>query len=80
MIEPTDFLKMTVSLLAIVEPVGIVPFFLAVTQGWPRHRSLAAARTTALTVLIVLLMTLLLGEALLGVFGITLASFAVGGG
>lgn len=80
MIEPTDFLKMTVSLLAIVEPFGIVPFFLAVTQGWPRQRCLAAARTTSLTVLIVLVMTVLAGEMLLGVFGISLASFAVGGG
>ncbi|MEF3193605.1 MAG: NAAT family transporter [Halothiobacillaceae bacterium] len=80
MIEPADFLKMTVSLLAIVEPFGIIPFFLAVTSGWPRARTLAAARTTALTVLIVLVMTVLFGEMLLGVFGISLASFAVGGG
>jgi len=32
-IELTDVLKMTVSLLAIVEPFGIVPFFLAVTRA-----------------------------------------------
>ncbi len=80
MIEPSDFLKMTVSLFAIVEPIGIVPFFLAVTRRWPRARRLAAARTTALTVLIVLVMSVLIGEALLGLLGISLASFAVGGG
>ncbi|MEW6444432.1 MAG: MarC family protein [Pseudomonadota bacterium] len=80
MIEPTDFLKMTVSLFAIVEPVGIVPFFLAITHGWSRERSLRAARTTSMTVLAVLMISLLAGEAMLGVFGISLPSFAVGGG
>ncbi|TQV64153.1 MAG: NAAT family transporter [Halothiobacillaceae bacterium] len=79
-IELTDVLKMTVSLLAIVEPFGIVPFFLAVTQGWPRPRALAAARTTAFTVLTVLVVSVFAGEAMLGVFGISLASFSVGGG
>jgi multiple antibiotic resistance protein len=79
-IEPTDFLKMTVSLLAIVEPFGIVPFFMAITQGWARPRALAAARTAALTVLIVLVLAVLIGEMLLSLLGISLASFAVGGG
>jgi len=79
-IEPTDFLKMTVSLFAIVEPVGIVPFFLAVTQGWTRQRSLKAARTAAFTVLAVLMVSLFAGEGMLGIFGISLASFSVGGG
>lgn len=80
MIEATDFLKMTVSLLAIVEPFGIVPFFIAMTQGWTRARLLAAARTAALTVLIVLILAVLIGETLLSLLGISLASFAVGGG
>lgn len=71
---------MTVSLFAIVEPIGIVPFFLSVTHGWTRERTHAAARAAALTVLVVLLASMLLGEGLLSIFGISLASFAVGGG
>lgn len=80
MIQVNDFMKMTVSLLAIVEPIGIVPFFLSVTHGWPRARANGAARAAALTVLIVLLLSTFLGEALLSTFGISLASFSVGGG
>ncbi len=80
MIQVHEFLKMTVSLFAIVEPIGIVPFFLSVTHGWSRSRTHAAARAAALTVLLVLLISMLLGEGLLSVFGISLASFAVGGG
>jgi multiple antibiotic resistance protein len=80
MIQVNEFLKMTVSLFAIVEPIGIVPFFLSVTHGWTHERTHAAARAAALTVLVVLLVSLLLGEGLLSVFGISLASFAVGGG
>lgn len=80
MIQMSDFLKMTVSLFAIVEPVGIVPFFLSVTNGWMRERARKAARAAALTVLVVLLASMLLGEGLLSVFGISLASFSVGGG
>ncbi|OYY73346.1 MAG: hypothetical protein B7Y40_09680 [Gammaproteobacteria bacterium 28-57-27] len=80
MIQASDFMKMTVSLFAIVEPVGIVPFFLSVTNGWTRERARMAARAAALTVLVVLLVSMLLGEGLLSVFGISLASFSVGGG
>ena len=80
MIQVNEFLKMTVSLFAIVEPIGIVPFFLSVTHGWTHERTHAAARAAALTVLVVLMVSLLLGEGLLSVFGISLASFAVGGG
>ncbi len=80
MIQVNEFLKMTVSLFAIVEPIGIVPFFLSVTHGWTRERTHAAARAAALTVLVVLLASMLLGEGLLSIFGISLASFAVGGG
>ncbi|MEW6467150.1 MAG: MarC family protein [Pseudomonadota bacterium] len=80
MIELSDFLKMTVSLYVIVEPIGIVPLFLAVTRGWPRRRSLVTAATAALTMFVVLVLTVLAGERILGVFGISLASFAVGGG
>lgn len=80
MIQASDFMKMSVSLFAIVEPVGIVPFFLSVTNGWTRERARMAARAAALTVLVVLLVSMLLGEGLLSVFGISLASFSVGGG
>jgi len=80
MIEVSEFLKMTVSLFAIVEPIGIVPFFLSVTHGWPRERVHAAARAAAVTVFLVLLVSMLLGEGFLSIFGISLASFAVGGG
>ena len=80
MIQASDFMKMTVSLFAIVEPVGIVPFFLSVTNGWTRERARMAARAAALTVLVVLLVSMLLGEGLLSMFGISLASFSVGGG
>ncbi len=80
MIQVSELLKMTVSLFAIVEPVGIVPFFLSVTNGWTRERARMAARAAALTVLVVLLASMALGEGLLKVFGISLASFSVGGG
>lgn len=76
----TELGKATISLFAIVDPIGAIPMFMAATQGWSALRRSSAARIAALTVLGVLGVTVFLGEAILGLFGISLASFSVGGG
>lgn len=72
--------KSAFALFAIVDPVGVIPIFLLATRGYTAAQSRTAARVAALTVLGVLTLFTLIGEALLAFFGIRLAAFSVAGG
>ena len=75
-----ELIKATLALFAIVDPVGVIPIFLLATRGYTRTQSHSAARIAALTVLGVLTLFTFLGQPMLAVFGIRLASFSVAGG
>lgn len=78
--EWAEYAKFFAGLLAIVNPIGAIPVFIGLTDGQSRlqrHRTALLASTAVGAVLLVALFT---GEAILGFFGITIASFRVGGG
>lgn len=73
-------LKPLVTLLAIVNPLAIVPFFIHYTQGFSvrqRRRTVLIASVSAFAVIAA---SALFGLQILGFFSISLASFQVGGG
>jgi len=74
-----DF-KPLVTLIAIVNPLAIVPFFMHYTQGFSRTQSRETIRVASFSVLCVISICAIFGLAVLGFFGISLASFQVGGG
>jgi len=78
--DSAEFLKSFVAILAIVNPIGIVPIFLALTQGDSIAERRKTARLTALSVGLILVIAAFAGEAVLSFFGIGLPSFRVGGG
>ncbi len=78
--EFSVFLTSFVALLAIVNPIGIVPIFLTLTSGDSENDRRHTAHLSALSVGIILLLAAFAGEAILGFFGIGLPSFRVGGG
>ncbi len=69
-----------VSVFAIVDPVGALPFFVSLTEGFEEgDRKVVIERAT--TVLgVVLLLFALLGRFLFSVFGFTLGAFEIAGG
>lgn len=75
-----DLLRAIVGIFVIVDPVGSVGIFLAVTQGFAAEKTAKAARFAGLTVAAVLIVSALMGQAILDLFGIRLASFSVAGG
>jgi MarC family membrane protein len=75
-----ELTKLTIALLAIVDPFGTVPLFLGALDGAPVEARVRAARAAAVTVFIVLAVSALAGDAVLGLFGISIAAFMVGGG
>jgi multiple antibiotic resistance protein len=74
------YLKILVALLVIVNPLGIIPVFVAMTADHTDRERKAIARIAAQTVGVVLLISALLGERILEVFGISIPSFKVAGG
>jgi multiple antibiotic resistance protein len=74
-----DF-KPLVTLLAIVNPLAIVPFFIHYTQGFSRQQRQRTVWVAAFSTFAVIATCALIGLQILGFFGISLASFQVGGG
>ena len=74
-----DF-KPLVALLAIVNPLAIVPFFIHYTQGFSENQRKDTVRTAALSAFCVIAVCAVLGLQILEFFSISLPSFQVGGG
>lgn len=74
-----DF-KPLVTLLAIVNPLAIVPFFIHYTQDFSREQRQRTIWIASFSCFVVIAASALLGLQVLDFFGISLASFQVGGG
>jgi multiple antibiotic resistance protein len=74
-----DF-KPLITLLAIVNPLAIVPFFIHYTQGFSDEQRRRTILVAAFAAFVVIAVSALLGLEILDFFGISLASFQVGGG
>ena len=74
-----DF-KPLITLLAIVNPLAIVPFFIHYTQGFTAAQRKRTIGIASLSVFIVIAVCAIVGLDVLDFFNISLASFQVGGG
>ena len=74
-----DF-KPLITLLAIVNPLAIVPFFIHYTQDFTPDQRRRTIWISSFSAFAVIAISALLGLQLLAFFGISLASFQVGGG
>ena len=74
-----DF-KPLVTLLAIVNPLAIVPFFIHYTQGFSDEQRRRTVMVASFSAFVVIATSALLGLQILEFFSISLASFQVGGG
>lgn len=75
-----DLLKPLIALLAIVNPIGVVPFFIHFTQNLTPEQRRRTIRVSSLTAFIVIALSAVAGLKIIEFFGISLASFQVGGG
>jgi multiple antibiotic resistance protein len=80
MIEWTGYIKIFTTLLAIVNPLAAIPIFISLTESSTESERKHIARTASIAVLVVLVVATLLGKPLLNFFGVSIASFKVGGG
>jgi multiple antibiotic resistance protein len=75
-----DIYKPLIALLAIVNPIGVIPFFIHFTQGFTREQRQRTIRVAAFSAFVVIAVSALAGLKIIEFFGISLASFQVGGG
>ena len=80
MIEWTFIIKTTIALIAIVDPIGCLPLFLSLTGQHKKINKKNIVKMTAITVFIILVTSLFLGDKILNMFGITMPSFQICGG
>jgi len=78
--DPIFSFKPLITLLAVVNPLACVPFFIHYTQGFTREQRRRTIGVSAFTAFAVISISALLGLQILAFFGISLASFQVGGG
>ena len=79
LLSAAAYIKIFVAMIVIVNPLGIMPVFVAMTADTAEWERKKIARIASISVMIVLLVSALLGERLLDMFGISIASFKVGG-
>ncbi|MDB5818175.1 MAG: hypothetical protein JWQ11_1815 [Rhizobacter sp.] len=75
-----DLVKALIALLAIVNPIGAVPFFIHFTSGFNDEQRRRTARVSAFSAFVVIAVSAIAGLRIIEFFGISLASFQVGGG
>ena len=75
-----DAFKIFIALIALVNPLGVLPMFISLTQDFTPAQKQRAIRTAAFTVVAVISTCALLGEQIIKFFGISTASLQVAGG
>ena len=75
-----DAWKSLLTLLAVLNPVGVIPFFIHFTAKLTPAQRRRTVWLSTLTVLLVIATSALAGLQILRFFGISIASFQVGGG
>lgn len=76
----SDIIKFSITLISIINPLGAIPVFLGFTKYHKNLNIKNVTNTCAIAVSITILVSLVLGQSLLNFFGISVASFTIGGG
>jgi multiple antibiotic resistance protein len=75
-----DLFKPLIALLAIVNPIGVIPFFIAFTQSLSREQRKHTISVASFSAFVVIAVSAVAGLKIIEFFGISIASFQVGGG
>jgi multiple antibiotic resistance protein len=76
----SEFLKVFIALLVIINPPAVIPVYLSLTEGMSPAIHKRIVKLSSTGVLCVLTVSALAGEIILKIFGISLDSFQMGGG
>lgn len=74
------YLQFFIGLIALVNPIGVVPVFYSMTFGFSREERNRTSLITCVSVVIILLVSLYFGNVILNSFHISIDSFRIAGG
>ncbi|WP_299605717.1 MarC family protein [uncultured Tateyamaria sp.] len=80
MIDTAFLITAFVTMFVVIDPIGLAPLFVALTQGVPERKRRAIAVRACGIGMIILIVFALFGEAVLGFVGISMPAFRVAGG
>ena len=75
-----DTLKSTIALFVVIDPIGAVPLFIALTEKMEKQEKKAVSKTAIITSGVLLVVFAVAGTQILAIFGITIFSFMIAGG
>ena len=75
-----DLLKSTIALFVVLNPIGTVPLFIAITEKMEKEERKAVSKTAIIASGTVLIVFAVGGTEILSIFGITIFSFMIAGG
>jgi multiple antibiotic resistance protein len=78
--DTTFLITAFVTLFVIIDPIGMTPLFVALTQGMSTARRRAIAIRACVTSALLLILFAALGEAVLAFIGISMPAFRIAGG
>lgn len=75
-----DLLRSVIALFVVIDPLGTIPLFIAITQKKSKEERNNISRTAVITAGILLILFAVAGTQILSIFGITISSFMIAGG
>jgi multiple antibiotic resistance protein len=78
--ETGTLITVFVTLFVVIDPPGLIPLFIALTQGMTTHHRRAIGLRACVIAILILTLFGLFGEAVLGFVGISMPAFRIAGG
>ncbi|MES2864325.1 MAG: MarC family NAAT transporter [Bacteroidota bacterium] len=74
------FIYLFVALFSVLNPIGTVPIFVGLTQGYTASERSKTSLVTSVNVFIILMISFFVGQYVLSFFGITITALRIAGG
>lgn len=75
-----DIIRSTIALFVVIDPIGSVPVFIAITQKMERAERASVTKTAIITAAGLLFVFAVAGTQILSIFSVTIYSFMMAGG
>jgi multiple antibiotic resistance protein len=80
MLAWNEYIQIIIAIIVIIDPLGAIPVFISLTADQSNAERKRTAYVASFSVAIILIISCLIGEWILRLFGISIASFRIGGG
>jgi multiple antibiotic resistance protein len=74
------FIYLFAALFSVLNPIGTVPIFVGLTQGYTKQERSRVSLWTAFNVFVILIISFFIGQYVLTFFGITISALRIAGG